>query len=186
MKPLSALSHRLSVPYFPFSVLRPPSSVLYLLFVLFCATASAQTVISGVTVGGGVKYEAQDPSSLTTNSTVTIQSGGIATFRSSGSLSLQPGFSALSGSFFQASIVTGTSVPLAWTIVSGASGYNVYRDGTKLNGSALTTTSFTDATATAGTTYVYTIKSVTGGTETTLVTYNVATAGPLEVFVPLP
>lgn len=54
-------------------------------------------------------------------------------------------------------------VTLAWTASSGLTGYNVYRSTTnggsysKLNSSAVTATSYTDATAINGTTYYYVV-----------------------------
>jgi hypothetical protein len=54
------------------------------------------------------------------------------------------------------------SAVLTWTAVSGAAGYDLYRNGVKLNtGGLLTGTSYTDATTQAGTTYTYTVKAVT-------------------------
>jgi hypothetical protein len=148
--------------------------------------AFANTVVSNTTVSSGQVYQAQDPVQVSTSGTVLVQSGGIATFRGSGSVSLQPGFTASSGGFFHASIVESFIVPLAWPAASGSvTGYNVYRNGTKLNGSALTVTSYTDTTALAGTTYTYVIKAVISGSESTVVTYTVTTAGSLEVFTPL-
>lgn len=56
---------------------------------------------------------------------------------------------------------TGTSVSLSWSAVSGASSYNVYRGGSKVNGSAVTSTAYTDSGLQSGTTYSYTVKAVT-------------------------
>lgn len=59
-----------------------------------------------------------------------------------------------------AGTVTAASVPLTWTASSdnvGVTGYEVYRDGV-LKGTT-TTTSYTDQTATANTTYSYTVKA---------------------------
>ncbi|EFM09891.1 alpha amylase catalytic region [Paenibacillus curdlanolyticus YK9] len=59
-----------------------------------------------------------------------------------------------------AGTVTATSVPLTWTASTdnvGVTGYEVYRDGV-LKGTTATT-SYTDTTAVANTTYVYTVKA---------------------------
>ncbi|MFF4138544.1 PHB depolymerase family esterase [Streptomyces mirabilis] len=55
---------------------------------------------------------------------------------------------------------TDTSASLSWNTVSGAASYNVYRNGTKVNASALTGTSFTDSGLSAGTSYSYTVAAV--------------------------
>jgi uncharacterized protein YjdB len=62
-------------------------------------------------------------------------------------------------------------VALSWNAVSGATGYNVYRSattgtqGTMLNSSALTVTSYTDTTATNGNEYYYCVTDITSGGE---------------------
>lgn len=94
---------------------------------------------------------------------------------------------------FQATTVHSYSVALAWNTVSGATGYNVYRNGTKLNSALLTGTTYTDNSTTnptnppqPGTAYAYTVKAVAiDGTESSA-TLNVTTAGSFEVFTPLP
>jgi poly(hydroxyalkanoate) depolymerase family esterase len=57
---------------------------------------------------------------------------------------------------------TDTSVSLSWTAVSGAASYNVYRNGTKVNTSGVTGTSYSDTGLTASTTYSYTVAAVNG------------------------
>ncbi|MFE0648408.1 fibronectin type III domain-containing protein [Streptomyces sp. NPDC059534] len=60
---------------------------------------------------------------------------------------------------------TATGASLTWNAVSGAASYNVYRDGTKVNTTPVTTTTYTDTGLTAGTTYGYTVAAVdTSGT----------------------
>ncbi|GAA1379221.1 extracellular catalytic domain type 1 short-chain-length polyhydroxyalkanoate depolymerase [Catellatospora chokoriensis] len=64
--------------------------------------------------------------------------------------------------------VTGTtnvSVGLSWAAVSGATGYNVYRGGTKVTASPVTGTSYTDTGLTASTTYSYTVRAVNAAGE---------------------
>jgi chitodextrinase len=69
--------------------------------------------------------------------------------------------------------VSATAVSLTWsagtdTGGSGVAGYNVYRGATKLNTSLVTTTSYTDSTVAAGTTYTYRVTTVDGaGNEST-------------------
>jgi hypothetical protein len=53
------------------------------------------------------------------------------------------------------------SVSLTWSPTSGATGYRVYRGGTLIG--SPTSTSYTDNTATAGTTYAYTVAAVNLG-----------------------
>ncbi|MFC4101907.1 lytic polysaccharide monooxygenase [Paenibacillus xanthanilyticus] len=80
-----------------------------------------------------------------------------------------------------ASSITNTSLTLSWTAVSGATSYEVYRNGALVGTS--TTTSFANTGLTAGTSYSFTVKaknatttsassaalsvSTTGGTTTT-------------------
>lgn len=52
--------------------------------------------------------------------------------------------------------VTTSSVPLSWTAAAGDDTYSIYRNGL-LKASGIATTSYTDSTAAAGTTYSYTI-----------------------------
>jgi len=68
---------------------------------------------------------------------------------------------------------TDTSISLSWSAVSGVDGYKVYRAdnprsgglplGTKLNGSLLTGTSFTDTGLAAGSVYYYIVTAVKAG-----------------------
>lgn len=55
---------------------------------------------------------------------------------------------------------TASSLVVGWTAVSGASGYDVYRNNVKINAAKLTTTSYTDSGLTSGTTYGYTVAAV--------------------------
>ncbi|HEX6500550.1 MAG TPA: PHB depolymerase family esterase [Micromonosporaceae bacterium] len=59
--------------------------------------------------------------------------------------------------------VTGTttsSVSLSWNAVSGASGYYVYRDGSRITSSAVSGTGYTDSGLASGTTYSYAVSAV--------------------------
>ncbi|CAF5016678.1 unnamed protein product, partial [Rotaria sp. Silwood1] len=55
---------------------------------------------------------------------------------------------------------TDNSVTLGWRPVSGATGYNLYRNGGKVNGAIITGTTITDNNLNSGTTYTYTVKAV--------------------------
>ncbi len=69
-------------------------------------------------------------------------------------------------------------INVSWSKVSGASGYMVYRKTSSGSWSMLgstTSTSYTDKTATAGTTYYYTVRAYTGNVSTAKKnTYNAA------------
>ena len=56
---------------------------------------------------------------------------------------------------------TVNSVTLTWTAAAGATGYDVYRDGTKLGSTS--GTSYTDRTSATGQTYLYTVYSKASG-----------------------
>jgi poly(3-hydroxybutyrate) depolymerase len=59
--------------------------------------------------------------------------------------------------------VTGTTsstASLAWTASTGATTYNVYRNGTQVTPSGVTSTSYTDSGLTASTSYSYTVTAV--------------------------
>lgn len=55
---------------------------------------------------------------------------------------------------------TNTTMNVGWNAVSGASGYNVFRNGGKVNGGLVTGTSFTDGGLTAATTYSWSVAAV--------------------------
>ncbi|KPF69462.1 hypothetical protein IP84_06400 [beta proteobacterium AAP99] len=55
---------------------------------------------------------------------------------------------------------TSSSMLISWNAVSGASGYNVYRAGTKVNASRVSGNSYTDTGLAAATTYSWTVKAV--------------------------
>jgi fibronectin type 3 domain-containing protein len=74
-------------------------------------------------------------------------------------------------------------VNLAWnastdTGGSGLAGYNVYRNGTKLNSSLVTTTSYGDGTVSGNSTYSYTVQAVDGAGNLS------AQTGPVSVTTP--
>jgi len=57
---------------------------------------------------------------------------------------------------------TAGSMTIGWSAVSGAASYNVYRNSSKANASAITATSFTDTGLAAATTYTWTVRAVDG------------------------
>lgn len=61
-----------------------------------------------------------------------------------------------------ASGATDTSMVIAWSGVTGAAGYNVYRGATKANPSPVTATQYTDTGLSPGTSYSWTVKAVDG------------------------
>jgi poly(3-hydroxybutyrate) depolymerase len=61
------------------------------------------------------------------------------------------------------SAATSSSISLAWNAASGATGYNVYRNGAKVNATPLTSTSFTDSGLAASTSYSYQVSSTGNG-----------------------
>lgn len=87
---------------------------------------------------------------------------------------------------FQATSIQSYSVALSWNAVTGATGYNVYRDSTKLNGSLLTGTSFTDTAPLPGTAYTYTVKAVAADGSESSASIAVTTAASFELFTPFP
>jgi poly(3-hydroxybutyrate) depolymerase len=63
---------------------------------------------------------------------------------------------------------TASTIALSWSAASGATGYNVYRNGVKVNASPVAGTSFTDTGLAASTTYTYQASTVAGATESGL------------------
>ena len=90
---------------------------------------------------------------------------------------------------------TSASVTLSWTAgtdsgagTSGVAGYNVYRNGAKVNSSLVTSTTYTDSTVSPSTTYSYTVRTVdlAGNVSTDAsVSATTAATGSFEVFTPL-
>jgi poly(3-hydroxybutyrate) depolymerase len=58
---------------------------------------------------------------------------------------------------------TASSMVIGWAAVSGAAGYNIYRDGSKINASPIAATSTTDSGLAAATTYRWTVAAVDAG-----------------------
>lgn len=60
---------------------------------------------------------------------------------------------------------TASSIALTWNASSGATGYNIYRDGAKLNATPLASTGYTDGGLAASTSYTYQVSSTGNGVE---------------------
>jgi len=58
---------------------------------------------------------------------------------------------------------TASSMTISWQAVAGASGYNVYRNGTKVSAQLVTGTSYTDTGLASRTTYQWTVTAVDAG-----------------------
>lgn len=58
---------------------------------------------------------------------------------------------------------TAGSIALSWNASNGAVGYNVYRNGTKVNGTPLTATGYTDGGLAASTSYTYQVSATGNG-----------------------
>jgi len=90
------------------------------------------------------------------------------------------------GFSWSAAVDTGSGTP-------GIAGYNLYRNGVKLNSSLLTSRSYTDSGLSASTSYTYTVTAVdlAGNVSSvsapfTLSTIASSTSGTFEIFTPLP
>lgn len=58
---------------------------------------------------------------------------------------------------------TASSIALSWNAANGAVGYNVYRNGAKVNGAALAGTGYTDGGLAFGTSYTYQVTATGNG-----------------------
>ncbi len=58
---------------------------------------------------------------------------------------------------------TTSSMKISWNAVSGAAGYNVYRNGNKVNALSVTATNYTDTGLAAATTYGWTVRATDSG-----------------------
>ncbi|MDP9108393.1 MAG: fibronectin type III domain-containing protein, partial [Pseudomonadota bacterium] len=63
---------------------------------------------------------------------------------------------------------TASSVTLSWNAVSGATGYNLYRNQAKVTASPLNATSYTDSGLVASTSYSYQVSALNGSSESAL------------------
>ncbi|MGB6056271.1 MAG: fibronectin type III domain-containing protein, partial [Burkholderiaceae bacterium] len=58
-----------------------------------------------------------------------------------------------------------STVALSWSAVAGATGYHLYRDGVRVNATALTATSHTDSGLAAATSYSYAVSALNANGE---------------------
>jgi poly(3-hydroxybutyrate) depolymerase len=58
---------------------------------------------------------------------------------------------------------TASSIALSWDAANGATGYNVYRNGSKVNATALASTAYTDTGLAASTSYSYQVSALGNG-----------------------
>ncbi|MFC5477347.1 PHB depolymerase family esterase [Massilia suwonensis] len=58
---------------------------------------------------------------------------------------------------------TASSIALSWNASNGATGYNLYRNGSKVNAAALTSTGYTDSGLAAATAYSYQVSALGNG-----------------------
>ena len=63
---------------------------------------------------------------------------------------------------------TADSIALSWNAANGATGYKVYRNGSKVNASALASTGYTDTGLAASTSYSYQVSALGNGVESAL------------------
>jgi poly(3-hydroxybutyrate) depolymerase len=66
------------------------------------------------------------------------------------------------------SSTTSNSVTLSWSAAAGASGYNVYRNGARVNAAAVSATGYTDGSLAASTTFNYQVSSLGSSGESAL------------------
>ena len=93
----------------------------------------------------------------TNSAGATSSACGIAQFLVGSAPALQaPGGLAVAGS-------SATSITLNWNAANGATGYNVYRNGSKVNGAALASTGYTDSGLAAATSYSYQVSALGNG-----------------------
>ena len=95
--------------------------------------------------------------SATNSAGATSSACGIAQFLVGSAPALQaPAGLAVAGS-------TSTSITLNWNAANGATGYNLYRNGSKVNGAALGSTGYTDSGLTAASSYSYQVSALGNG-----------------------
>jgi hypothetical protein len=142
--------------------------------VTFTNAGNSSVTVSGVSISGpGFTAAGVSSGQIVTpgqTATLNVTFAPAATGSATGSVTVtsnasnSPGMISLSGTGVQP---VSHSVTLSWTAsASAVSGYNVYRSTvsggpyTVLNSSLITTTSYTDTTVQAGTTYYYVVTSV--------------------------
>ncbi len=134
------------------------------------------TAVSDAAAGSGASFSKTYPSLADGYYTgsVTATDGGtgltsaacnIAQFLVGAPPALQPPSGLVTGA------VTASTIALSWNAASGATGYNVYRNGAKITVTPITTLTYSAAGLTASTTYSFQVSSVgNGGVESALST----------------
>jgi hypothetical protein len=82
-------------------------------------------------------------------------------------------------------VASASQINLKWTAStdpSGIKGYNVYRGGTKITASPITTTTYGDTTVAAGTSYSYTVTAVDGANNESAKSNTATTATTLSIW----
>lgn len=129
------------------------------------------TPVSDAAAGSGASFSKQyfSLANGTYGGTVTAVSGTgltsaactIASFNVGPAPAIQPPAGLTAGA------ATANTVPLSWSSVSGATGYNVYRNGAKITASPLTATAYTASGLVASTSYSFTVTATASGVEST-------------------
>jgi poly(3-hydroxybutyrate) depolymerase len=136
-------------------------------------TLSGPTAVNDAAAGSGASFSkayANLANGYYTGTVTATDSGtgltssacNIAQFLVGSAPALQPPSGLAVGS------TTSNSVTLSWSAASGASGYNVYRNGSRVNASPVTATSYTDGGLAASTTYSYQVSSTGSSGESAL------------------
>ena len=100
----------------------------------------------------------------TTYSYYVVAASATSTSAASGAVSATPQAAATGAPTGLSATAGDGIVSLSWNVVSGASSYRVYRNGTLLPG-GVAGNSFTDSSVTNGVTYTYYVTAMNGGTE---------------------
>lgn len=138
-------------------------------------TLSGPTAVDDAAAGSGASFSkvyANLANGYYTGSVTALDAGtgltssacSIAQFLVGTAPALQPPAGLTVGS------TTSNSVTLSWSAAGGATGYNVYRNGSRVNASPGTTTSYTDGNLAASTTYSYQVSATGSSGESALST----------------
>ncbi|MFH0982751.1 MAG: S-layer homology domain-containing protein [Planctomycetota bacterium] len=155
---------------------------------------SSRAPVSGQTVSFATGGIATDPTSL---GTAITDSNGVAsmqaTLTTAGMHWVTAGFDPGTNTTYRGSTTsaevnvspTGLSatpgdarVQLSWSAATGASGYNIYRSGVKVNSALVTSASYLDNGLTNGATYSYQVTAIVNGRESAKSPAVSATPGP--------
>jgi hypothetical protein len=162
---------------------------------LVASRALAQTTVANVTYASGQTLTVSDPTSIYASPSVVVSSGANITFSAGALITLDPGFHAVNGSYFQALIsnsgavsnlqqtgATSTMASFSWTGSPGSnpiSYFNLYRNGVLIGMNGASSLSYTDSGLNANSSYVYGVVAVdTKGNASPLFVVNINTPGP--------